>query len=348
MISVVDLFCGAGGLTHGLQNAGLNVVAGYDIEASCRFAYEKNNDAVFLCKSVTEIERDELLSHYSQSQLRVLAGCAPCQPFSTYNQRNASNKKDSRWSLLYAFSQQVENADPDIVTMENVPGLTKQEVFRDFVNSLEKLGYTVWFDIVYCPDYGMAQTRSRLVLLASKHGRISLIRKTHDKNNYMNVKDVISHLPKLSAGSVDKRDPLHRASSLSELNMKRMKASKPGGTWRDWPENLVADCHKKSSGATFSGVYGRMKWDAPSSTITTQCMGFGNGRFGHPEQDRAITLREAALIQSFPNNYEFWPKERKFDTSTVAKMIGNAVPVRLGEVIGRSILSHIRSLNMCH
>lgn len=343
MIKVVDLFCGAGGLTHGLQKSGLNVVAGYDIEATCRYPYETNNNATFICKSVTELGEGELLHHYKDAQIKVLAGCAPCQPFSTYTRGKGTTgkkSKDQRWSLLNSFSKQIKWISPDVVTMENVPGLTKHKIFLDFIKMLKKNKYHVWYDVIYCPAYGMAQTRSRLVLLASKLGSIELQKPTHTPNNYVTIREVIGNLPPVKAGESHPDDPLHRASSMSELNMRRIKASKPGGTWRDWPEELRAECHRRASGKSFSAVYGRMDWDKSASTITTQCIGFGNGRFGHPEQDRAITLREAAILQSFPKDYKFWPSGIKMDTGPVAKMIGNAVPVRLGEVIGETILNH--------
>ncbi|EGR1834718.1 DNA cytosine methyltransferase [Vibrio cholerae] len=342
----IDLFCGAGGLTHGLQRAGIKVVAGYDIEAQCRYAYEKNNDAVFIQKSVTDIKPEELEHHYGDSPIRILAGCAPCQLFSSYNKKSKEeNQKDERWSLLTSFGEHIKSVKPEIVTMENVPRLVNHRVFHDFIDMLYSEGYKVSFKVVYCPDYGMPQSRSRLVLLASLLGDISLIDPTHNKENYLTLRDAIGHLPKLSAGEIHPLDTLHRAAALSEVNMKRMLASTPGGTWKDWPEHLIAQCHKKSTGSSYLGVYGRMSWDKVSSTITTQCIGFGNGRFGHPEQHRAITLREAAIIQTFPDDYSFWPEHLKLEMRPVAKMIGNAVPVRLGEVVGKSIHKHLLEKN---
>lgn len=344
MIKAVDLFCGAGGLTHGLERSGIDVVAGYDIDASCRYAYETNNNAVFLKKSVTDIEADELLSYFGDAEYSLLAGCAPCQPFSTYSRGKANPDKDERWSLLMSFESHIRSTLPDFVTMENVRGLMKQQIFFDFIESLTNLGYHTDYKVVFCPDYGMAQRRERLVLLASRLGEIKLIEPTHNKETYVKTKDIIRRVKPISAGESDPKDLLHRSSALSELNMKRIRASKPGGSWRDWPEELVADCHKKDSGKTYSSVYGRMSWDDLAPTITTQCTGFGNGRFGHPEQDRAISLREAAMLQSFPKSYKFWPKQVPLETRAVSRMIGNAVPVRLGEVVGESIKKHLEQV----
>lgn len=129
---------------------------------------------------------------------------------------------------------------------------------------------------------------------------------------------------------------------LSPLNLARIQASKPGGTWLDWPDELRAVCHTKETGKWYGNVYGRMSWDEPSATITTQCCGFGNGRFGHPEQDRAISMREAALLQTFPLSYEFIdPSDDTPSISRIAQMIGNAVPVALARMIAKSIRLHI-------
>lgn len=334
---VVDLFCGAGGLTHGLERAGLDVVAGIDIESECAYAYEKNNKATFINKDISLITDTDLKQLFSGAKIKVLAGCAPCQPFSKYTQ-GKDKENDKKWPLLYQFKRLIETCSPDIVTMENVPEVTKHKVYNDFHDSLIKLGYYVWASKVNCIDYGIPQNRVRHVLLASKFGEIKLIDK--EVGNIKTVYQTIGHLPKISDGEIDNVDSLHRASKLSVINKKRIAASKEGGTWRDWPVDLLADCHKKSSGKGYGSVYGRMSWDKPSPTITTLCYGFGNGRFGHPEQDRAISLREAALLQTFPTDYVFSDNIKMKD---IGKMIGNAVPVRLGEVIGLSIVHHIKA-----
>ena len=226
--------------------------------------------------------------------------------------------------------------------MENVTNLSNKQIFTDFVIRLRELGYFVSFQNVFCPDYGLAQKRKRLVLLASMFGKIKLIPATHKKENYKTVKDAIGHLPKIKAGEVSKSDPLHRATSLSGINLKRIKASKPNGTWKDWSEDLLLECHKKSSGQSYKSVYGRISWDHPSPTITTQFYNYGTGRFGHPSQDRALTIREASILQSFPENYKFYDKETDIFIRRMGTHIGNAVPVRLGEVIGKSIVQHIK------
>lgn len=335
-IEAVDLFCGVGGLTAGLLKAHIQVKAGYDIEEACRFPYETNNKgATFICKDVQQVTKEEIEAHYSDGAIRLLAGCAPCQPFSTYNQ-GKDTRNDKKWPLLYAFARLIKEVNPELVTMENVPDVIKHQVYHDFVKNLEEQGYQVWAQAVLCADYGIPQMRRRHVLLASRIGKVELLPPTH-KDKHVTVRDAIGELPPIKAGQTYASDPLHRSAALSELNMKRIKASVPGGSWRDWPEELIADCHKKSSGKTYGSVYGRMEWDKPAPTMTTFCYGFGNGRFGHPEQDRAISLREAAMFQSFPQDYQFFDSMVGTPNNTaIGRMIGNAVPVRLGEVVGLS------------
>ncbi|MBD2579341.1 DNA cytosine methyltransferase [Oscillatoria sp. FACHB-1406] len=342
-ISTVDLFCGAGGLTHGFEQAGLPVKAGYDIDPACQFPYEYNNKAQFILKNVEDVSSGELVQHFQGSKIKVLTGCAPCQPFSTYSRRYKD--RSSKWKLLQDFRRLAEESKPDIISIENVIQLQAHSVFDEFLQFLKKNYYYFEFKQVNCMDYGIPQSRKRLVLLASNRGEIRLISPTHNLNNYVTVRETIEDLEPLYAGQVSARDRLHRSSKLSELNLRRIRASKPGGTWRDWPEYLLAKCHIKESGKTYPAVYGRMEWEKPSPTITTQCFGFGNGRFGHPEQDRALSLREAALLQTFPPTYQFVSPDRPVAIDLVGRLIGNAVPVKLGQVIAKSILIHLEEFN---
>lgn len=342
-IYAVDLFCGVGGLTHGIQQAGINVVAGIDIDSTSEYAYEKNNNAVFINKNVESLSGNEVKSLYPEGSLKLLMGCAPCQPFSSYTNRyKEKREKDSKWGLLYSFERIISEVQPEIVSMENVPEIVKETIFSDFVKSLENNDYIVKWEIVFCPDYGVPQNRKRLVLLASKLGSLSLLPPLYSKENYLTVRDVIGDLPKIKAGERHKNDPLHVSSKLKDINIKRIIQSKPGGTWRDWDESLILECHKKKSGKTYPSVYGRMEWDKPAPTITTQFYGYGNGRFGHPEQNRALSLREGALIQTFPLNYDFVDPKENINMRKVGTHIGNAVPVKLGEIIGESIKLHLK------
>jgi DNA (cytosine-5)-methyltransferase 1 len=339
-ISCVDLFCGAGGLTYGFGREGLQVNAGIDLDPACHYPFSSNNDSTFIERDISEIDATEMLKLFSPNTIWVLAGCAPCQPFSTYSQRY-DTRMDYKWGLLYEFERLIEGVIPDIVTMENVPKIKHHKVFNDFIKTLERLGYEVWHDVVDCAAYGVPQSRKRMVLLASLHGAIGLIEPIKDESNYPTVRQAIGRLHPISAGESDIADKMHVASTLSAKNMDRIRASKPGGTWRDWPQHLVANCHKADSGYTYPSVYGRMEWDKPAPTITTQFYGFGNGRFGHPEQDRALSLREAAILQGFPKSYKFVPPREEVYIRVLGRLIGNAVPVGLGRAIAKSIIRHI-------
>ncbi|MCW8918550.1 MAG: DNA cytosine methyltransferase [Gammaproteobacteria bacterium] len=340
-VECIDLFCGVGGLTHGLMRSGMSVLAGIDNDPACTYPYEKNNKTQFIQADITTIGGADLNNRYSPDAVKVLAGCAPCQPFSTYSQSRPHDPNDQKWALLRQFGRLVEETQPDVVTMENVPQLKRHSVFREFENVLRGGGYHVNSYVVDCAEYGLPQKRSRLILLASRLGEIELIPSDYERTT---VADAIGTLTKLAASQADHDDPLHVAAGLSPINLKRIRKSTQGGSWRDWPEELRAECHKRDTGKTYPGVYGRMEWDKPSPTMTTQCFGYGNGRFGHPEQDRAITLREAALLQSFPNGYVFTRPDEKIRFTPVGRLIGNAVPVRLGEVVGRSIMAHIEEV----
>lgn len=335
--AVVDLFCGAGGLAYGLKQAGLRVVAGVDLDPSCEFPLEANTGAKFNCRDVTELTSEELQQWFGAASVRVLAGCAPCQPFSTYSQSRKSI--DNRWTLLREFQRLTLETRPEIVTMENVRGLAKQDIWVEFISALKGAGYHVHWSEVDCTNFEIPQSRRRLVLLGSLLGPITLSKP--EKSTKATVRSVIAQLPPISAGEASAADPLHASASLSPLNMRRMKASKAGGTWRDWPRKLRAKCHIRKTGKTYPAVYGRMEWDKPAPTMTTQCYGFGNGRFGHPEQDRAISLREAALLQSFPLEYAFVGEGGSASFDRLGRLIGNAVPPKLGEAIGRSIAAHL-------
>ena len=341
--SVVDLFSGVGGLTHGFVLEGFNVTVGIDADEACKYPYEHNNTgANFVHSKIEELTTKQKKSMFPKGHLKILVGCAPCQPFSAYTR--VSGKHES-WNLLYDFADLISEFEPEIVSMENVPRLTAYDsgtVYKDFTKKMEQLGYYVSaYPSVYAPDYGVAQRRNRLILFASKYGYIELLRKTRTPRNYSTVRDWIGGLDSIEAGGQSASDPLHKAAALSGINLKRIKASKPGGTWEDWDDDLVAACHKKDTGKFYKNVYGRMAWDALAPTITTQCYGFGNGRFGHPEQDRAISMREAALLQTFPATYRFVEPSSPQGLIATSRLIGNAVPVVLARVIAKSIKLHL-------
>lgn len=342
-VVAVDLFCGVGGLTHGLARGGVSVAAGFDLDPACRHAYTANNRATFIEADVSKLATADLETHLADGDFTLIAGCAPCQSFSTYSQSGRSKKRELDWTLVASFGQLVSKIQPDFVTMENVPQLAEHRVFKKFLASLA--GYSISWSVVDCSAFGVPQSRKRLVLLATRHrSKVPFELATVPTQATVSVRDAIGGLAPIGAGERDATDPLHVSSSLSELNLRRIRASKPGGTWRDWGPELRATCHTKDSGTTYPSVYGRMEWDAVAPTITTQCFGYGNGRFGHPEQDRAISLREAAVLQTFPEEYDFVPSGEPARFNRLGRLIGNAVPVRLGEAIASALFAHLGGL----
>jgi DNA (cytosine-5)-methyltransferase 1 len=337
-IEAIDLFCGIGGLTYGLQQAKIKVLAGLDNDNSCEYAYKKNNKVKFICEDVAGYDFKSMKKMYSKDSIKILAGCAPCQTFSSHTFKLKNREKDIRWNMIEHFLRGIKIIEPDIISMENVRGITKTQVFSDFVTQVKKMKYKVSYEVINCADYGIPQNRSRLVFLASKLGNISVPQKTHTKDNHVSINKIIKKLPVLKSGETCKKDKVHKTRNLFALNIKRIQQSKPGGTWKDWDKALLPDCYKKESGQSYATVYGRMSWDKVSPTITTQFSSYGSGRFGHPDQDRAISIREGALLQTFPKDYDFG---EEIKTVEVSRHIGNAVPPELGLVIGKKIVKHI-------
>ena len=248
--------------------------------------------------------------------------------------------------MVIKFAELIVEIKPDVFSMENVPALVsykKGELFNKFIAMLEpQYRDQIWWEIVNAHDYGVPQKRRRLVVLRSRLGKITLGKRTREPREYATVEDSIGGLPPIVAGEVCGSDPLHRSQALSPINQERIRQSKPGGTWRDWEERLRTPCHSKASGKTYGSVYGRMRHDCPSPTITTQAFSFGTGRYGHPSQDRALSLREMALLQAFPDTYQFLDFDNAvFSFKRVGKLIGNAVPVLLAERIAESIERHL-------
>lgn len=336
-VVAVDLFCGAAGLSFGLQQSGIKIAAGVDLDPACRYPFEENIGAPFVKADVSGLSGGNVDAHFAGAPIRLLAGCAPCQPFSGYTTRRRSI--DGRWQLLLDYLRVVEAVRPEIVTMENVPRLAQMPIWQLFVARLHAAGYNVAWQVLDASDYGVPQSRRRLVLLGSRLGPISIAppisggRKT--------VRSAIGKQTPIEAGKRSTFDPLHAARALTAPNLRRIRASRQGGTWRDWPEEIRVACHSTVAGRTYPSVYGRMSWDKPAPTITTQFYGFGNGRFGHPEQDRAITLREGAILQSFPSGFEFVEANTHLNFRALGRLIGNAVPPALARAIGSMIVEHV-------
>ena len=334
-IHAVDVFCGIGGLTHGFARSGIAVKAGFDNDESCRYAYEANNEgSQFVAGDIRDIGREHIEPYFAGAKATVLVGCAPCQPFSAHNRKL---KKEADCSLVYEYARLIEETQPDLVSMENVPGLAKHQAFADFLKTLERLEYDHDVAEVLCSDYSIPQNRRRLVLLASRLGSIRVPRCSADKAT---VRELIEALPPVGDGETHPEDPAHITMPLSKINKRRIRQSKPGGTWKDWDDDLLSACHRRSY---YPAPYGRMLWDDVAPTITTQFCYYSTGRFGHPEQDRAISVREAALLQTFPIGYKFSEKGRPLVVRDAARHIGNAVPVNLARAIGASIVEAVNA-----
>lgn len=343
----VDFFCGAGGLTRGLLDAGIEVVAGFDVDGRCKETYARNNrPARFYEEDIYRISPAtvwRVLGTRRATDL-LLAGCAPCQPFSKHKNYKSGDgtcnscDSDPASTLLGAFARLVEVIQPGQVLIENVPGLTRVRGFstyRRLVHTLNTLNYSLAEGVLDAKRFGVPQTRKRYVLIAIR-GRAATLPEPllgGGLRNCMTVRDAIFHYPPIRAGERHPFVPNHEAAALSEINLKRLVCtSHDGGDRRAWPNELKLDCHKGNHKG-HTDVYGRMAWDKAAPTLTGRCNSLSNGRYGHPCQNRAISLREAASLQTFSDAYVFYGSRQH-----IARQIGNAVPVRFAEALGRHIL----------
>jgi DNA (cytosine-5)-methyltransferase 1 len=350
-LKIIDLFSGCGGSALGFKQAGFEIKAAVDINEAASKTFKKNfPETNVITADVTTISGNDLLKAAGvlDGNDLVLLGCPPCQGFSTAR-RNSQRLSEPRNNLIKDFVRLVKEIKPTYFVMENVPGLAKRigsSLFTEAVRDLSTAGYEVIFDIFDTADFGVPQRRKRLVMMGTrdKNIRLTFPKKTNEDPlkgsgalpNWITVRSVIENLPKISAGEKDKRDGMHVSANLSETNFNRMKSTPANGGGRDsWKDELILDCHRDKKG--FKDVYGRMRWDYPSPTITGGCAMISKGRFGHPEQHRAISLREAARLQTFPDNFVF---EGNF--GQIADQIGNAVPVLLTKRIGDALMETIK------
>lgn len=340
MIRVFDFFSGCGGTSQGLSNAGLDVVFGLDQDKDSINTFKANfPNATTINADIKSIEPEHLRDTINAVERPFLfCGCAPCQPFSKQN----SNKKscDSRRELLNEFERFVVFWKPEFVIVENVPGLQNVKdsvVLKNFKKTLDSLGYNYTHNVLSCSDYGVPQKRERFILIASNICNPKLPEATHGPNKipYSCVKDWISNLPPIKHGEKCKIDPDHQAAKLTPLNLKRIISTPEGGDRSSWPDELILECHKSHKG--HKDVYGRLSWNKIASGLTTRCTSYSNGRFGHPEQDRALSLREAALLQTFPRTFKFTGA-----FTSKARQVGNAVPPKMAEALGKSVLTSFK------
>lgn len=337
-ILAVDFFCGAGGLTRGFLDAGIEVLLGIDNDLTAKETYENNNRVKFLCRNIADLSREELLEkipsiHGRRGKDRFLlfSGCAPCQPFSKIRKEKG---QDPEAKLLLKFGNIIEEHLPELVFSENVPQIRNHKIFRAFLRILKRNNYKFSFKLVNACDYGVPQKRIRLVLIASRVGEVVF---PSPSQNRTTVREAISHFPPIEAGEKHSFVANHVSAKLTEKNLIRVKATSPdGGDCRKWPRKLLLECQKRNRRKGYYDVYGRMGWDEVAPTLTTRCISLSNGRYGHPEQDRAISVREAAAIQTFPDKYQF------SDFINIAsKHIGNAVPPRFAMCFGKKFVEMV-------
>lgn len=348
VIKAIDFFCGAGGVTRGLLNAGIDVICGIDNDPQAKRTFEENNirpcgnSVEFIEKDINKLEFAELrwrLRTENYDKLLFVA-CAPCQPFTNMNTIKKNRKREKNY--LLRFAEFVEFFKPYYVFVENVPGVTAKKyggVFDRFKRKLSRLGYNMVDKNINAKYYGVPQNRNRRILIASKGVPPDFPKETHGKGKRecVSIRKVLKarKLKHLGAGESDPSDHLHRAANLSPENIWRIKHTKKDGGGREvWMRMKPVKCFQKHKDS-YKDVYNRMFWDKPSPTITTRFNSLSNGRFGHPEEDRAISLREGALFQTFSYNYKFYGS-----MVVIAKHIGNAVPVRVARIFGRLFLRH--------
>lgn len=336
-MNAIDFFCGGGGMTKGLIEAGINVIFGLDSNPLCQETYENNNGIPYINRDVSQVTTEELLEEFPillDNDELLMVGCAPCQPFSVLNPNNPNEHRSV--NLLNEFGRIVQGVHPAHIMVENVPGLKGrgEDVLQEFLDMLNAEGYEYDYRVINAKNYGVPQNRRRFVLIASRLFEPHIPPATHGDEllPYVTVYDAIHEYPALRAGQSDENVPNHRAAGLSEINLQRLQATPVnGGSRTDWPAELWLNCHENFTGHT--DVYGRMVWGNVAPTLTVKCFSISNGRFAHPEQNRAISLREAAALQTFPDDYIFYGNLQE-----IGKQIGNAVPVLLAQRIAEYIL----------
>jgi DNA (cytosine-5)-methyltransferase 1 len=333
-VSVIDFFSGCGGTSAGFRQAGLGIAGAIDHDHDSAATFQTNfHEANVIDRDIRDVSADEVHAMVPDG-VRLFAGCAPCQPFSRHNKYQSD--ADPRRNLLQVFQQFVTTLHPEFVVVENVPGLQNRSThgpLDNFLRALTDHGYETKVSVLRALEFGVPQERKRLVIVASRLGVPMLPRATHvvTKRPACTVRKAIGHLRPLDDGGVDGLDPDHAAMRLSPANKTRIRATPEGGDRRNWDQSLVSDCHLVHGGHT--DAYGRMWWDRPASGLTTRCLSYSNGRFGHPEQDRAVSLREAALLQTFPSSFRF-----KGSLTSRGRQVGNAVPPLMARKIAQALL----------
>lgn len=354
-LPAIDLFSGAGGLSLGLAEAGLSVKAAVEIDDKATKTYRENLGEIVLNRDIREVSGEELLkfANIKKDEIFLLAGCPPCQGFSSMGLRLES---DERNQLAFEFVRLIKETNPAFIIMENVPGMSRgigKEIFKKVIDELSDK-YELHYEILDSADYGVPQHRKRLVMhginidIKNKYFPDDFIldkpKQTHSDFENASIKnlkewltvDVIKDLPEIEVGQSNDTVKNHRCRNLSELNIERIKNTPiNGGSRSDWPDRLKLKCHSGKVG--YGDVYGRMDYNSQAPTITAGCLSYSKGRFGHPTQNRPISAREAARLQTFPDEYEFFGS-----LDSIGRQIGNAVPPNLAKASGMYFLELVK------
>lgn len=342
--TAVEIFSGGGGLAVGLREAGFNTVAAVEMEPHAAATFKANHPtAQVFCQDVRTVT-GVMLVPVTGRKVDILAACPPCQGFSSLTSK--WRREDERNRLVSEVGRLADELRPRAIMMENVPGLAKKGrlLFDNLLEHLDSLGYETNWSILQVADYGVPQCRRRLVMLAGLGFSIPMPEATYSrvgedgKPKWRTVRDAIAGMddpvtfPEAKERGGAQAFDWHVVRQLSPANVERLKLSRPGGSWKDFPENVRVRCHRNGYKG-FSNVYGRMVWDEPSGTITAGCTTLSKGRFGHPEKDRTISLREAALLQTFPPDYRF--ETPHFERA--CEIVGNALPCIFAEAVAREV-----------
>lgn len=332
--NAVDLFAGVGGLSVGLKKAGFKVVASVEINEYAVKGYKLNHPKTKVFDDdIRNVNAEEIKKLLNEEPLHLLAGCPPCQGFSSVRRLNRKKSvRDTRNNLVLEYLRFVKELKPLTVMMENVPGLVNYYLFKQVIKELTELGYNPKVEIVDVKNYGVPQKRKRLVMVGSLLGDLNVSKVFLPKKT---VRQTISKLPTIE----ETKDPIHKIVAVHIPRIEKMikLIPKNGGSRKDLPKEYILDCHKKEN-VGFNDIYGRLKWDDYSSTITGGCLNPSKGRFLHPEENRCITAREASLLQTFPKGYKF-PTD--IPKTVISLLIGNALPPKFSYAQSNNIKAHI-------
>lgn len=341
--TAIDLFCGAGGLSLGLEHAGLDVVLAVDSWDRAVQTYSRNFDHRVLQGDLGTLTGGDILraAGMSKGSVDLVVGGPPCQGFSI---QRIGRDEDARNSLVLAYARLLKSISPRLFVMENVPGLMGKRgaaQLEAFLAEMKKADYDCATHVVNAADYGVPQIRKRVVVLGWRKGSpaFQLPKALLRPENHLTVQWAIGNLPAPAPpGKNSTPDSLHRETRLSTLNRERLRHIPPGGGMENLPVELRVDCHKEGAAKIgHRNVYGRLAADRPAGTITARFDSFTRGKFAHPSEDRNITLREGARLQSFPDSFSFEGNQEE-----IAAQIGNAVPPKLAEALGRAAVETLR------